>query len=281
MNDLIFIPRHLTNLLLDDLIGWEAAESISTLLTISIFREPVEEENHFYKYVVRSREVSSRVFLKTNWEQYCFSFKLRDIPYIHNFSKQGSNGAFYSYEIHEAVHPKHHVMRHRKIPEFNCYPVDLWLIPRHVLIRWRYSAKMPIHRSNFVEKEELGDQAIEGKPISNLSEAIVVFKAITKMFRSVMRACDVSSVSYSFVCYVYFYAHDVLIYCLRNEVDKPNFYIFLQRLKACFHLASFYDAPSNKKVQRLEGLLRAVVPNGFFNTYPYSLFSVSNFTKVR
>lgn len=281
MNDTVFIPRHLAKLLFDELVSWEAVESIVTLLTIASIREPLEVEDHYYKYVVKSSEVRTRVTPSICWDQHYFQFGARDIPYITKFTTQGPRDSFYCYQVHELVHPKNYKFRHKRIPSLNFFPIDLWKIPRHVLIRWRYAAKLPIHKSNFAEKEVLKDARIAKKACLSLSNAISTFQMISKSFKTLMCACDVSTVGFSFICHVYFFAHDGLIQCMRNQTDKENFFLFLERLEACFRNVSFLDAPVSRKLLKLEGLIRSVLPAGFFNRHPFSLFSTHNFTRSR
>lgn len=281
MNDTVFIPSHLAKLLFSDLVSWEAVESIVTLLTIASIREPLEVDGDYYKYVVRSSEVRTRVTPSIDWKQYCFQFGAREIPYIDHFVSQGTRDRFYCYQIHELVHPRNYHSRHKKIPHLRFFPIDLWKIPRHVLIRWRYAAKLPIHKSNFAEREELELEEMAENAVLSLYKAISTFRMISKSFNTLMCSCDVSTVGYSFICHVYFFAHDGLLQCMREQMDKASFFLFLERLEACFRKVSFLDAPINKKLFKLEGLIRSVLPVGFFNRHPFSLFSSHNFTKSR
>lgn len=276
MNDDLFIPKHIANLLLDDMIPWEVAESIATLLTLTQFRNPIENDGEYSTYVFKRKEVTGRVHLPVDWGQYPFVFRHREIPLISHF--QAHKEHHFSYKVHELAHPKNYKRRHLRLEPFGVYPVDLWKLPRHIWIRWRYSSRIPIHKTLFSKSFLLPEFSIPLAPLTSFSEAISTFKMIDKSFKTMMMACDVSTTSYSFLCYVYFYLHDRLISCLRKQEVRPAFFELLRKFNRCVTKACCLDMPGVIRVFKCEGWVRAIVPNGFFNTYPYSLFSAKNFT---
>lgn len=277
MNEDLFIPRHIATLLLDDMISWEVAESLATLLTLSQFRDPIENDGEYSTYGFQKKEVRGRLHLPIDWGRYNFVFKNREIPFICNF--QTHKAHHFSYKIHELVNPKNYKKRHRLLQPFGVYPVDLWKLPRHIWIRWRYSTRIPIHKTLFAKNFLLPEFKTYEKPLKTLYEAVSTFQMIDKAFQSMMMACDVSTTSYSFLCYVYFYLQDRLLICVRRQETRPTLFQFLQRFERCVTKACCLDMPAVIRVFKCEGWVRAIVPSGFFNSYPYSLFSPQNFTR--
>lgn len=277
MNDDLFIPRHLARLLLDELVSWEIVESIGTLLTIAYLREPLEIGDSFSTYAFKAKEVKDRVRLSIPWDKYHFFYRGQEIPFIYNF-KVHSKG-YYSYQVHHLANPTHYHQRHRFLHPFSEYPVDLWKLPRHIWIRWRYASRLPIHKSLFAKPEPIKEFEINKKAVLKLSDAISSFKASHNTFKNMMCACDVSTIGFSFLCFTYFFAHDSLISCLRNQLHKPSTFLFLRNLESCFSKACYLDLSPSYKILKCESWVRAALPVGFFNKAPFSIFSNQSFTK--
>lgn len=277
MNDELFIPRHLARLLLDELISWETVQSISTLLTIASLRQPLEKDASFSTYAFKANEIKDRVNLLSHWDQHSFFHHGIEIPFIYNFKcyKKG----YYSYQIHHLANPINYSKRHCLLPNFSSFPIDLWKLPRHVWIRWRYSSRLPIHKSLFSKPEPLPDFQINKNRVLTLSNAVSSFEATTKTFKHLMCSCDVSTIGFSFLCYAYFFAHDALISCLRSQLHKPSLFLFIRNLQSCFSKACHVDLSSSYKLTKCESWVRASLPHGFFNKAPFSSFSTQSFTK--
>lgn len=280
MNDHVFIPRHVAHLLLEDVAQWEDVESLVSLLTVASIREPVETSNGYSRYIVKLDEIRSRFRVKSKLDQFSFLFKETPIPYIHKLNISKAPNRLIDYQVHDLCNPLFYSKRYRKNSVFDVFPVSMWRLPRHVLIRWRYSARLPIHKVNFIKPLSINDwRTSRLDEIETLPQAIEAFKRIEKNFHYIMVGCDESSVSYSFACYIYFYTHDTLIHLFKRDIVHTRFFDFLSKLDHCLESVSFLDMSPNRKIQRLEGMIRGIVPNGFFNKRPYSLFSERNFTK--
>lgn len=286
MEDFLYVPGSLIPQLLDEITSWEDVQGVSTLLTIACLRAPVTANDEYSTYIVKASEVRSRVCGNTDWGKFGFSFRGKHIPFISNFKWQKVRAGFYMYDVHELAHPRHYEGRYYKICEFDEFPVILWKLSRHVLVRWRYASRLPLHLSNFNLSQVGFDDKKSVAGFKTLSDAISMFDYISKMFHHVMGLCDRSTLSYAFVCTVYFYAHDFLIKLARRKEtwlldETHSFFIFLENLRLCFEKVCYRSDPPQKKIFVLEGFLRKILPNGAFNARPMSLFSASNYTKQK
>lgn len=277
MIDELFIPRHLARLLLDEIVSWEKIESIASLLTIASIRQPLEIGDSFCTYVFKANETKGRVRVSIDWETQSFFHQGQEIPFINKFTlhKKG----YYSYQVHHLANPINYPKRHCKVPQFGEYPIDFWKLPRHVWVRWRYASRLPIHKSLFAKPEPLDEFEINKNRVLTLSNAVSSFKVTSKTFKHLMCNCDASTIGFSFLCYAYFFAHDALISCLRNNLHKPNIFLFIRNLQSAFSKACFLDLSSSFKLSKCESWVRAALPNGFFNKAPFSSFSNQNFTR--
>lgn len=288
MNDSIFIPKHVARLLLDGLINWENVESLVSLLTVASIREPVEEINGYARYIVKAEELKSRFRSSAQLDRFSFLFDNNSIPYIRDLIISKAPNRTIDYKVHELCNPKYHARRYKKNETFGVFPVSMWKMPRHVLIRWRYSSKLPVHKRNFskpIRFENWPEVGISnqfiGDEIKNLEDAKQEFKCISRNFYYIMMACDESSVSYSFVCHVYFFAHDCLIKALKINKSDAGFFRFLKRLRICFEGISFLDTIPNSKIGKIESLIRGILPPSFYTKSPYTRYSAESFRAVR
>lgn len=284
MNDYIYIPRYTAKLLLQDQAHWEDVESLVSLLTVAAIKEPVEELNGFSRYIVKTSELKERFRASAKLGLFSFSLKNKPIPYIHDLVISKPPYKTIDYKVHDLCNPRYYALRYNINSVFNVFPVGMWRMPRHVLIRWRYSAKLPIHKGLFSKPIKMEDwfkislTAIDdGKEIKTIQEAILTFKDITKHFYSIMCLFYESSITYSFVCYVYFFAHDSLIGMIKKNVVNKDFFRFLKKLKICLEAINFLDMPLFNKAIKLEGMIREILPNSFYTISPHSIFCRENF----
>lgn len=288
MNDSIFIPKHVATLLLDDLVAWEDVESLVSLLTVASIREPVEELDGYARYIVKSEELKSRFRASAKLDRFSFLFQDNSIPYISDLVISKAPNRTIDYRVHELCNPKYHAHRYKKNEVLGAVPVSMWRMPRHVLIRWRYSSKLPVHKRNFAKpiKFENWPEAgisnqIIGDEVKTLHDAKKEFQVISKHFCHIMMSCDESSVSYAFICHVYFFAHDYLVTSLILNKLNSGFFKFLKHLRVCFEGMSLIDMASNNKISKLEGLIRGILPPSFYTKSPHTRYSIESFRADR
>lgn len=275
MKDYVYIPKHLALTLLGGSAPWEHVESVVTLLTIGALREPCEIQDGYSTYIARFSDVNGRFKSNTPFFQYGTFVDNEPVPYIADFKPAPKDKGLFSYKIHDICNPARYDEQHEFMSDFRVFPVNLWRLPRHVLIRWRYSCKMPIHKSNFIPKKELPEGSLS--IVDNLREAQLQFTVTTKLLFEVLCQCDESSLSYAFACHVYFFVHDKLLHLQRSRREDAQFFELLALLNHCVRFVAYTDMHPTKAVEMLEGLFRGILPPLLFGRHPFNLFSETCF----
>lgn len=279
MNDYIYIPKHVAQLLLQGQASWDDVESLVSLLTIAALREPVEEFKGFSRYIVKTEELKARFRASANLGLFSFSFKNTSIPYIHDLVISKPPNKTIDYKVHDLCNPKYYTSRYKKNVVFDVFPVSMWRMPRHILIRWRYSSKLPVHKSSFAKPIKVDDWIKLGVPkifigsqITDLASAVAEFKVLSNHFYYIMSDTDESSVSYSFICHVFFFAQDCLVNFIKRDVLEPGFFAFLKRLRTCFESMRLIDMPPSVRISKIEGMLRGILPHSFYTKSQHSKY---------
>lgn len=276
MNDFVFIPKSVAYLLFDEILPWESAESIATLLTIPVLRDSVEDAGYFSRYIVNVSNVTERVQTSLDYSQFTFKCGTTRVPFIADFMLSQGKYKKISFWVHRLCNPRFFNRRHCFDKDLMEFPPEIWKIPRHTLIRWRYSCRLPIHKSNFARRIPTEHEIPKE---DEAPEPTLLFKRITDLFNSLTRQVDESSISYSFLCYFYYFVHDRLVTALQKKEVSPKFRIFLWKFWEILSVeANSSDYPP-KRIHRIEGRLRAILPNDFFTKHPFSVFSYQNITK--
>lgn len=284
MIDYIYIPRYVAKLLLQDQASWEDVESLVSLLTIAALREPVEEIRGFSRYIVKTDELKARFRASANLGLFSFSFKDVSIPYIHDLVISKPPNRTIDYKVHDLCNPRYYTSRYKKNALFDTFPVSMWRMPRHILVRWRYSSKLPVHKSALATPIKVDDWIKLGVPkifigseITNLATAVSEFKLLSSHFYYIMSDTDESSVAYSFICHVFFFAHDCLVNFIKRDVLDPGFFAFLKRLRTCFESMRLIDMPASVRISKIEGMLRGILPPSFYTKSQHAKYCSENF----
>lgn len=276
MNDFVYIPKVIARLLLDEAVSWELAESVSSLLTIPVLRDFVERRDRFSRYIVNLGELGERVKNREDLSRFTFKALTTEIPYLANVLISPGKQKKISYWVHDLCNPVNFGKRHLFDHEAKAYPPEIWKIPRHTLVRWRYSARLPIHKSNFarsvITEFKFKDTLIRW-------DAVRLFTEVSRQFYALTRESDESSLAYCFVCHVFYWCHDRLIRDLREKREDPNLRMFLALFLEILQMVSGKTDHPTKKLEAVEGRIRPVLPNDFFSKHPYSLFSTQCLTK--
>lgn len=276
MNDFVFIPKNIAQLLFDEVLSWEEAESIVTLLTIPVLRSSVESAGFFSRYILNLRSVSNRVITSLSYSKFTFNCESVHVPFIADFEVTSGHNKKISYWVHRLCNPVNFSRRHCLDTELLEYPPKIWKIPRHTLIRWRYSNRLPVHKSNFAICEKTDFENFDEK---TCPPPTLLFKRITDLFYSLTRQVDESSLSYSFFCYFYYFVHDRFLDALRNKRVSLSFRIFLARFLEILLVEANSSNWPQKRIHRIEGRLRYILPKDFFTKHPFSIFSYQNVVK--
>lgn len=276
MNDFVFIPKSVASILFEEALSWEQAESLTTLLTLPCFREPVESCSDFSRYIVNVSSVSERVDLDVDYNQFTFHCGSKEMPFIVDFKVSAGREKKISYWVHRICNPVNFKRRHCFDFNLLTFPPVIWKIPRHTLIRWRYSCRLPIHKSNFAAPISTKHYVPEEEVYPSPS---LLFKRITDVFFAITKQVDESSVSYSFLCYFYYYIHDKVIKGLQKKEISPRFHAFLWKFWEVLSIEAKSEDYPPRKMFRIEGRLRAIVGSDFFTKHPFSKFSYQNITK--
>lgn len=280
MFEYIFVPKSLALHVLADTVPWTEAESIITLLSIAYQREPLQQGEEYCKYLARSEEVQGRGdFKNTPFGKYGGFIKGKFIPYIAKVDKVYDSKLYFSYSIHHLYNPMFYAKRHKRIQGINEFPTHMWRMPRHVLIRWRYSCRMPMHKNSLTWKRRFATE--EFFPPCSIDETIQEFSMLTSRFFDIMCQCDESSVNYGFACHVYFYAHDRLVYMMRSNKIDPKIMSFIGQLSFCLRRCVLVDQPPVKAVELLTGMFRAILPPHLYGAPPFSAYSTTRFYRER
>lgn len=276
MNDFVYIPKSIAYALFDEVLPWEYAQSLVTLLTIPTQREPTETTNTFSRYIVNWSNIAERVETDIDYSRFVFKSGTSQLPFISDFMVSQGKFKKVSFWVHRLCNPVMFSRRHCLDKELMVYPPPIWKIPRHTLIRWRYSCRLPIHKTNFARRISTDFEFPKGNAIPSPQ---TLFKRISDVFFSLTRQVDESSLSYSFLCYFYYYIHDKLITAIQNRSVSPKFQVFLWKFWEILLVeANASDYPP-RRLFRIEGRLRDILPNDFFTKHPFSLFSYQNITK--
>lgn len=275
MQDFIYIPKSLALSLLSLSAPWEHVESVISLLTVAAIREPYEQVDDYSRYMIRGKEVRGRFSANVPFHQYGFLLDENPIPFISDFKPSKGDGSVYSYEIHTLVNPCHYNHRHLMWDDLKAFSINLWKMPRHVLIRWRYSCRIPVYKSNFQPKVKFSSEGYEipdGFPSANK-----LFSETANIFFDLLCRCDESSLAYAFCCHTFFFVHDRLLHLLRSSREDDRFFQFLGQLHDCVLKASKSQEHPSAVVAMLEGLFRGILPNSLFARHPFNVFSDSRF----
>lgn len=278
MDDFVYLPSHVLPLLFDGVVTWESVESLMTLLSICDVRAPVDYEDGFTRYAIDLKDVDARFRESSDFQEFTFTLKGERVRYIDRYKSTNHGGSrkVISFYVHDLCHPKSYRDQHKVFEKHGSQPVKLWKMPRHVLIRWRYSVRLPVHKSNFSKaKETLFPDFQE---FYDLPEELIrkEFDKFSKQFFHVMCACDESSLAYGFLCYFYFYLHDQLFWNLQQQRFPKEFVELLLKSAYVFREAVTSDMHPLSKPFHLEGKIRWLLPKGYYNAYPFS-----NYTPVR
>lgn len=275
MEDNIYIPKHLALTLLSGNAPWEDVESVITLLTVGALREPCETHDGYSTYIARLSDVKGRFKTSTPFFQYGTFVNGEPVPYIADFKPAPRDRGLFSYKIHDICNPSRYDEQHEFMSDLNTFPVNLWKMPRHVLIRWRYSRRMPIHKTNFAPKQDLPDG--QYNVVDNLREAQLQFSITTKLLFDILCRFDGSSIAYAFVCHFYFFVCDKLLHLHRSRREDEQFFEFLAHVNLCVRTVAFMDMNPMKAIEMLEGYFRGLLPPSLFGKHPFSLFSETCF----
>lgn len=278
MLEYIFVPKNLALRVLSDSVPWQEAETIITLISIADQREPVEKLNDSCKYIARLQEIKGRGDIKnTPFHKYGFMLNEVFLPYVMNLQTTYEKTMIFSYTLHHLCNPMFYPKRHKHVEGLNEYPVKMWRMPRHMLIRWRYSCKMPMHKNSLTKKRHFPTE--EFFPPCSIDETIQEFATLTNRFFDIMCQCDESSVNYGFACYVYFFAHDRLVHMMKSNEQSTSTMRFIGQLAHCVRQCVLVDQPPTKAVDMLVGMFRTVLPAFVYSSMPFSAYSTARFYK--
>lgn len=276
MNDFVYIPKVVARLLLDEAVSWELAESVSSLLTIPVLKDFVEKVDRFSRYIVNLSDLGERVNTKENLSRFTFKILTTDVPYLANIIISPGKQKKISFWVHDLCNPVNFGRRHLFDHEAKSFPPDIWKIPRHTLIRWRYSSRLPIHKSNFARPRstdfKFKDSLVRWEPIR-------LFTEVSRLFYAMTRECDESSLAYCFVCHLFYWCHDRLIKDLRDSRNDPGLRAFLALFLEILQMECSTSNHPTKKLEAVEARIRPVLPFDFFTKHPFSLFSSQSLTK--
>lgn len=274
MQDFVFVPSHVLPLIFSQAISWSSIESLITLLSVCPNKRPVERFNGFSRYIMYMREVRPRFDEKSHFRDFKFHHYSKNIPFIDRFQSVHYSHEYkcISYWVHDLCNPTFYEKQCKKMAEFDAFPVKLWKMPRHVLIRWRYSARLPMHKSNFHKGIPCSYEIDEECGLN----ALQTLDELSRCFYSIMCSCDESSLSYGFLCTFFFRLHDDVISAVRKDHITQSLILLLQRTLKAFSEQALTQRHPNDKVYELEGQVRGFMPKAYFNTFPLSAFSTAN-----
>lgn len=275
--DFVYVPSSVGRLLFDGVVDWESVESLVSLLTMCVARKPVEYADGFSMYVIRREDVDERFMATSRFREFSFDLNGKDVGFVARYRHVdgGDRGRLLTYWVHDACNPVRHCRQHEK--QAWGYPVMMWKLPRHVLIRWRYSERLPVHQSNF---SPASDFDFDGEVRMDVKEMVRDFDKFSGLFFSLMCGCDESSLSYGFLCRFYFYLFELFVYGLRRKEFPGELRELFYRAYYGFRKESMVTRKGNMRPYVLEGMMRSIVPKSYYNYYPFSKYTPVRAGKV-
>lgn len=274
--DFVYIPRHVAMAMFNGVVSWESVESLTSLLTLCAVREPVDKVDGYSQYVVSRDDVEERFMETSGFRDIKFLLGDEERPIIdrydfrcHRFQKK-----LLSFWVHDLCNPVFHGKQHVFMEEYDSFPVHSWKMPRHVLIRWRYSVRLPVHKSNFSPIVEAPQAP---KPLGGVRDVVEDFGGFSKAFFSVMCDCDESSLSYGFCCSFFFYVFDMLLWALKKGRMHTDLIEMFYRAYGALKEEVALNRRGNDRPYALEGKFRSVVPKSLYNFHPFSMYSPVRF----
>lgn len=270
--DFVYVPAHVASALFNGAASWESVESLVSLLTLCTIRDPVQHENGYSQYVVSRDDVEERFMETSGFQNLLFMLGDEPKPIIdryeskfHRYQKK-----MMSFWVHDICDPKLHGKQHVLLEEYGTFPLHTWKMPRHVLIRWRYSMRIPVYKSNF---SPAVDAPKAPEPLGTIEDVVEEFAGFSKMFFSIMCDCDESSIAYGFVCSFYFYIFDMILWSLRRGDVQPGLIEMFYRGYAIVKEEVALNRRANERPYALEGKFRSILPSSLYNFMPFSIYS--------